>query len=253
MPFKLTVLLVPLLLSAQVEQGKALFRSNCAFCHGADAHGGRGPNLVSTPLAHGNSDDAIKTVISEGVPGTSMPAFSEFTAQETAEIVAYLKSLSRGLQRQAKVAGDPRHGREIYAANGCVGCHRIGNEGSVFGPDLSRIGVARSIDYIRESIVKPSADVPEEYQGVSVVTKDGRTVTGIRINEDTFSVQLRDASQHFRMYEKDQVSAVKDAGKSLMPGYTLSQGDLVDLVAYLATLRGGSESADVVKKAAGIR
>lgn len=253
MPFKLTVLLLPLVLSAQVDQGKALFRSNCAFCHGADAHGGRGPNLVSTPLAHGDSDDAIKTVIREGVPGTSMPAFSEFTAQETAEIVAYLRSLSRGLHRQTKVAGDPRHGRDIYTANGCGGCHRIGDEGSVFGPDLSRIGVARSIEYIRESIVKPSADVPEEYQGVSVVTKDGRAVTGIRINEDTFSVQLRDASQHFRMYEKDQVSAVKEAEKSLMPAYALSQRDLDDLVAYLATQRGTSQKTDLVNKAAGIR
>lgn len=49
---------------------------------------------------HGDSGDAIKTVIREGVPGTSMPAFSEFTPQEAADLVAYIKGLSRGTNRQ---------------------------------------------------------------------------------------------------------------------------------------------------------
>ena len=71
-------------------------------------------------------------------------------------------------------------------------------EGSAFGPDLSRIGAARSIKYVRDSIVNPLADVPQKYQGITVVTKDGRNVTGVPINEDTFSVQLRDASQSFQ-------------------------------------------------------
>ena len=245
------------LLSAQtgdVGPGRALFRSNCAFCHGGDARGGRGPNLVSAPLAHGESDDAIKTVIREGVPGTAMPAFSEFTPEELANIVSYLKSLSHGVVRQVKVAGDPSKGREVYAANGCTGCHRIGNQGSVYGPDLSRIGAARSIEYIRESIVNPSADIPDEYQGVTVVTKEGRSVTGVRINEDTFSVQLRDASQRFRMFEKDQVREVKDVDKSLMPAYaSLSAADLENLIAYLSTLRGSVQTTDQVNKAAGIK
>jgi putative heme-binding domain-containing protein len=240
--------------SGAPASGRALFRSNCAFCHGADARGGRGPNLVSAPLAHGESDDAIKTVIREGVPGTSMPAFSEFTPGELANIVAYLKSLSHGVNRVLKVPGDAEKGRLVYAANGCSACHRIGTQGSVFGPDLSRIGSARSVEYIRESIVNPSADVPEEYEGVTVVTNDGRSVTGIRINEDTFSVQLRDASQKFRMFEKDQVREVKDAGKSLMPAYaSLPANDLQNLVAYLCSLRAEAQNTDTVNKARGIK
>jgi len=251
---KLLVFLIPLAAFGQTDPGRALFRSNCAFCHGGDARGGRGPNLVSAPLAHGESDEALKTVIRDGVPGTSMPAFSEFTAEEVGEIVAYVKSLSAGVNRQARVEGDPVQGRQLYLRNGCAGCHRIAGEGSVFGPDLSRIGAARSIEYIRESIVNPSADIPQEYQGVTVVTSDGRKVTGVRINEDTFSVQLRDAGQQFRMFQKDSVREVKDVDKSPMPAYTrLSASDLQNLLAYLNTLRGNAQKTDRVDKAPGIK
>ncbi len=251
---KLLIFLIPLALCAQSDDGKALFRSNCAFCHGGDARGGRGPNLVSAPLSHGDSDEAMKTLILEGVPGTSMPSFSEFTDEEVATIVRYLKSLSRGVSRQVHVAGDTPKGREVYAANGCPGCHRIGEQGSVFGPDLSRVGAARSVEYLRESIVNPSADIPDEYQGVAVTTKDGRNITGVRINEDTFSVQLRDMNQQFRMFRKDQLTSMKEMDKSLMPPYTkLSDSDLQNLIAYLNTLRGAAQKTDLVDKAQGIR
>ena len=251
---KVALWFLPLALYGQVDQGRALFRSNCAFCHGADARGGRGPNLVSAPLAHGESEDAIKTVIREGVPGTSMPAFSEFTPEESADIVAYLKSLSAGVSRQVHISGDAAKGRQVYAQNGCAGCHRIGAQGSVFGPDLSRIAASRSTEYIRESIVNPSADIPEEYRGVSVITSDGRTVSGIRVNEDTFSVQLRDPNQRFRMFQKDSVREVKDVDTSLMPAYArMSAPDLQNLLAYLNTLRGDVPKTDRTAKPAGIQ
>ena len=251
---KLLVYFISLAAFGQTDQGRALFRSNCAFCHGGDARGGRGPNLVSAPLTHGESDEALKTVIREGVPGTNMPAFSEFTPEEVAEIVAYVKSLSAGVNRQVRIAGDAAKGRQVYLDNGCSGCHRIADEGSVFAPDLSRIGAARSIEHIRESIVNPSADIPQEYQGVTVVTSDGRSVTGVRVNEDTFSVQLRDASQHFRMFQKDGVREVKDADKSLMPAYNrLADSDLQNLLAYLNTLRGSAKNTDRVNKTPGIK
>ncbi len=255
---KLPILLIPLTLAAQTAdpaaEGRAIFRANCAFCHGADARGGRGPNLVSAPLAHGESDNAIETVIREGVPGTSMPSFSEFTPEELARITGYLKELSRGVHREQNVPGDVAKGREVYARNGCAGCHRVGGEGSVFGPDLSRIGAARSTEYIRESVVNPSADIPDEYHGVVVVKKDGSRVSGIRINEDTFSVQLRDAGQNFRMFQKDEVREVREVDTSLMPAYkNLPANDLRNLLAYLNSLRGSLQKTDVVNKAAGIK
>lgn len=241
-------LLLPAALCAQtsssLQQGQALFRSNCAFCHGGNARGGRGPNLVSAPLAHGDTNESLMHVIRTGVPGTTMPAFSEFTDEELAQIVAYLHSLSKNETRQQHIPGDPRQGRELYESNGCAGCHRINGVGSIFGPDLTRIGAARSIEYLRESIVQPSADIPEEFEGVTVALRDGAHVRGIRINEDGFSLQLRDASQKIRMFQKDELSGVVYEKQSLMPAYNqLAPADLDSLVAYLASLKGAVEAA----------
>jgi putative heme-binding domain-containing protein len=254
----LVAFFIPLALYCQtdtsLEQGKAVFRSNCAFCHGLTGTGGRGPNLVTSLLTHQDSDDPLKRVIKGGVPGTTMPSFSSMPDDETSNLVAYLRVLAKGSAPQGQAPGDPVRGRQIYASSGCAGCHSAGDEGSIFGPDLSRVGAGRSLEYLRESIVNPSADIPEEFAGVTVVLKDGKRVGGVRLNEDTFTVQLREPSQKIRMYSKDELRDVVHEKKSLMPPYnSLSQDDLQNLIAYLSTLRGPKESTAIVEKAKGIR
>ena len=239
-----------------LADGKATFRSNCAFCHGLTGGGGRGPALNTGRFLHGSAADDIKNVIKSGVPGTTMPAF-EFEKDELDRLVAYVRTLSASSGKAVSagpVAGDTAKGRQVYERSGCAGCHRVGTEGSVFGPELTRIGAGRSAEYIRESIVNPSADVPEEYAGVTVITRDGKRITGVRVNEDTFSVQLRDPSQNFRMFQKDEAQQVTRETKSLMPVYSsLSKDDLQNLLAYLDSLRGDLNAGAGVKKEKGIR
>ena len=238
-----------------LADGKAAFRSNCAFCHGLVGGGGRGPALNLGRFLHGSTDEDIKSVITRGVPGTTMPSF-EFEKDELAHLIIYVRSLSGPVSGHdtARVPGDAESGRKVYGRSGCAGCHRIKSEGSVFGPDLTRIGAGRSAEYIRESILNPSADISEDYAGVTVVTREGKRITGVRINEDTFTVQLRDASQNFQMFQKDEVQQVSPEAKSLMPPYSsLSQKDLQNLLAYLDTLRGDLNAGAGVKKEKGIR
>ena len=217
------------------------------------ATGGRGPNLVSAPLSHGDTDEAIQRVIRQGVPGTTMPAF-DLGMDEIVQITGYLKSLSKNATRQDQIPGDPQAGKQIYAKSGCVGCHRVDGQGSIFGPELTRIGASRSIEYLRESIVKPSADIPEAFQGVSAVLKNGSRVRGLRMNEDTFSLQMRERSQKIRMFDKADLREVVYETQSLMPAYTkLAAADLDNLVAYLASLRAPVDSSATVKKAGGIK
>jgi putative heme-binding domain-containing protein len=224
---------------ARLSQGRALFRGNCAFCHGLTAQGGRGPNLVSAPLHHGEADADLKAVISNGVPGTTMPAFSELPPDDVDGLVLFLRSLSKGAVKRTAIPGDPRQGRAVYAKNGCSGCHRIGSEGSVYGPDLTRIGSSRSLEYLRESIVNPSADIPEDYEGVTAVTTDGRRIVGVRINEDTFTLQLRTPAQKFVSFSKDELRETVNEKSSLMPAYDrLPAADLENLLAYLAAQLG---------------
>jgi len=238
---------------ADLADGKATFRSNCAFCHGLTGGGGRGPTLNSGRLLHGSTEQDIKNVVTNGVPGTSMPAF-EFEKDELTRLVAYIRTLAGSAAKSAPVAGDPVQGRKVYERSGCAACHRNGMEGSIYGPELTRVGAGRSSEYIRESIVNPSADVPQEYAGVTVVTRDGKRITGVRINEDNFTLQLRDASQNFQMFQKDELQRVIPEMKSLMPAYSsLDKDDLQNLLAYLDTLRGDLHAGAGVKKAEGIR
>jgi cytochrome c oxidase cbb3-type subunit III len=239
----IAIVVCPLAVGAQtnvnLEQGRAVFRSNCAFCHGLTGTGGRGPNLAASRFVTGGSDTAFKSIVRNGVPGTTMPAFDTMEADELDTLTLYLHELGAAGVKNEPVAGDPKLGREVYQRSGCAGCHRIGKEGSIFGPDLSRIGGGRPSAYIRESILDPGKDIPEEYQGVTVVTRDGKRISGIRINEDTFTVQLRDQQQRFRMFDKSQLKEVIHETKSLMPAYAaLSSEDLTNLLAYLNTLRG---------------
>jgi cytochrome c oxidase cbb3-type subunit III len=250
-------LLVPLC-SAQtneagLDQGKAVFRSNCAFCHGLTAQGGRGPSLISSALLHSAADDAIKSIITRGIPGTTMPAF-DFPKDDMENLVQFLHSLSGSHPAGVKPPGDVVAGELLYSRNGCANCHRIGNVGSIYGPELTRIGAGRSLDYIRESIVDPSADIADNYGGVTVVTKDGRRITGVRVNEDTFTVQIRKPDQAFALFDKSEAKEVIHETKSMMPAYThLSPTDVQNLLAYLETLRGAQASGADANKAGGIR
>jgi putative heme-binding domain-containing protein len=234
--------------------GRAIYRSNCAFCHGLTGRGGRGPALVGRTLMHGSTDEDLRAVIRGGVPGTTMPAFETMEPDELDRLVAFIRHMGGSASPAAEIAGDPARGRQIYQRTECASCHRVGDRGSVYGPDLTRIGAARSLEYLRESLLAPSADILQEYEGVTVVTGEGKQVTGIRVNEDNFTVQLRDASQQFRMFVKNEVSQVKHEAKSLMPAYgSLPPADLQDLLAYLGSLRGSIKAGGDVRKADGIR
>ncbi|MGH9662146.1 MAG: c-type cytochrome [Bryobacteraceae bacterium] len=251
-------LALPLLLSlatlfaTELEQGKAAFRSNCAFCHGLTGGGGRGPNLILAQQRLTNDD--LAAAIRRGVPGTTMPSYEQMEKDELAAIILYIRHLATGAVKPPSLTGDPRLGRAVYDRSGCAACHRIGTDGSIYGPDLTRIGAGRSSEYLRESLLDPNADIPEDSQGVTVVLRDGAKITGVRINEDTFSVQLRDPSQKFRMFDKAQVREVTHESSSLMPSSkSLPARDLENLLAYLDSLRGPALAGANAKKQEGIR
>ncbi len=181
-----------------------------------------------------------------------MPSFSSMEAEDMTHLIGYLRSLSGGTARQAPHLGDRLAGRAVYDRSGCSGCHRIGNEGSTYGPDLSRIGAARSVEYLRDSVVKPSADIPAEYEGVTFVGKDGKRVTGLRANEDTFTIQLKLPSQKYSSFRKSESLEIVYSKDSLMPAYTqLSTADLNNLLEYLLTLNGAASGTS--KQSEGIR
>jgi cytochrome c oxidase cbb3-type subunit III len=110
----------------------------------------------------------------------------------------------------------------------------------VAGPDLSSIGDSRSAAYLRESLLKPDAAVPEGFLLVTVVPNSGQPVTGARVNEDSFSIQIRDSQgRSLSFWKKDLAKIDRQRGKSPMPSYQgqLTEAELTDLTAYLASLK----------------
>jgi len=237
--------------TAAIKEGRSQFRADCAPCHGLAARGGgRGPDLTSGRWIHGATDAAIFRTITQGVPGTEMPA-NAIDDAETWAIIAYLRSLAP--PRRPIGSGDPLAGRKIFFVTaGCAQCHMVSGRGGVLGPDLSRVGASRSVSYLIESIRQPDKElsdgmrdpnnyygIPLRYDTVTVVTADGRRITGIARNEDTFSIQLFGTDQNLHLFLKKDVKEVRHERKSLMPAYTqdmLSAPQLQDLVAYLETL-----------------
>jgi cytochrome c oxidase cbb3-type subunit 3 len=236
--------------AGDVEQGKQLFNGMCARCHGIDGTGDEGPSLNRPTLTRAGTDDALLEIIRDGIPDRGMPRVRRLTDTELRQLVAYVRSLGRSAA--TTTAGNVEKGRATYEKLGCASCHIVNGQGGSFGPDLTEIGVNRGPSYLRQSFLGPAETLPKgssavpgrgftEYLPVRVVTSDGREVRGIRINEDPFTIQLRDSGNRFHSFRKSDTKEIeKEFGKSLMPSFRgrLSDAESEDLVAYLASLRG---------------
>jgi cytochrome c oxidase cbb3-type subunit III len=238
---------------AAIKEGASLFRSNCSPCHGAEARGGgRGPDLTGGRWVHGSSDASVFRTITQGVPGTEMSA-NGFEDSETWAIIAYLRSLAPA--KNAVVSGDRAKGEKIFSGSaGCSTCHMVQGRGGLLGPDLSRVGAARPVSYLIDSVREPNKELSSEpsdpnnhyglplvYDTVTAVTSSGQKITGVAKNEDTFSIQILDTNQRLQLLLKKDLKEVVHERKSLMTAYSeemLSATDLQDLVAYLTSLLG---------------
>jgi len=232
--------------------GEYEFRANCAFCHGLGARGGgRGPDLARTPKKHGDSDQEIFTIISNGVPGTAMPPNGAtqqgvgMTEEELWQVITYIRSVEH---KPVEMTGDSKRGRELFFGSAaCSTCHMFKGQGGRLGPDLTASGTARSLDYLIDSIRYPSRrlaqglgeamkEFTEEYETVSVVTADGTRLQGTLLNEDSFTIQFLDTREQVHSFDKSSLKSWGKSRQSLMPAYdgkTLPEKDLNDILTFL--------------------
>ena len=159
---------------------------------------------------------------------------------ETWQIAGYVRSLGR--MAPEKVPGDPARGRELYRTKArCSQCHIVGGQGGSLGPELTEIASRRSAAHLRAAVLDPESTLPEGFLQLRLETKDGRRVTGMRLNEDTFTLQVRDLNGGLHSFFKEDLKDLqRDTGKSPMPSFqgVLSPSEVDDLVAYLVSLRG---------------
>lgn len=232
---------------ANLAEGQALYRGLCSGCHGGAGRGGKGPDLTDQRWIHGDKDEDITRIIRDGVPKTTMKKLGESLKDEQiAKLVLYVRSLARApgdSTWQPYLKGDAVAGKQLFfdekGKAQCAKCHSVDKEGGRVGPALDRIASRRAPEFIMESIVLPSKDIDPEYEAVRVATKQGVTITGLRVNESNFSIQLREENGRFHSFLKNDLEAVEVLKQSLMPSNVpeiMTVKELHDLFAYLMTL-----------------
>ncbi len=228
--------------------GKKIFENNCVRCHGMDASGLTGPSLRRQRLLHAPDLASFTSVVENGIAGTGMPSNWSFSDSECHQLYIYINSLKN--QGREPVSGDSTAGKLVYLRTGCANCHMVNGSGNSIGPDLSEIGATRNLAYLRQALINPGAALPEStdpdngygfslYLPVKVVTKEGKEITGLRINEDTYTIQLKDISNNYYSFTKDSLQSIdKEFGQSLMPSFktALSNTEIDNLVSYLHNL-----------------
>lgn len=234
------------------SEGERLFSIHCAVCHGTKGEGGKGPALAVPKLPRASTDEALFNIIRDGIPGTGMPE-SVLEDIQIKRVVAYVRQLGR--RPVELVSGNRSIGEQLYwGKGGCSRCHVLKGRGTAIGPDLADIGARRGSSYLRTSLTDPERDVPTgatryspdvsistNFLQVRLRTKTGQDIFGVRINEDTFSIQVRDFSGRTYSFFKSELAELdKQWGKSSMPSYRdlFTANELQDMVAFLASLRG---------------
>jgi len=226
--------------ASQLRDAEKVYQFHCAFCHGKGDDGFAG-NLVSPRLPHAPTDSSLLNIIRNGIPGTDMPPAYGMTDAEVRLVAQYVRALGR--RAVEKVSGDPRRGEQIYAGKGtCATCHMVRGQGGRQGPDLTEIGARRGAAHLRASLVDPDAAITPGFTVVTATLVSGKQISGIRMNESTFSLHLRDNDGRIHNLRRSEIKQVaKDAAKSSMPAYKgFAPQEIDDLVAYLLSLRGGS-------------
>lgn len=241
-------LLTPLLLAAQnpfagnaseADAGRGLFRIMCRPCHGIQAQGGRGPDLTLGVYNNGNSDQDLFRVVYHGVPGTEMPSYGARIGDENVwRMVTYIRSLAT--RKEAPPPGDRAAGETFFwSKGGCGNCHIVGQRGSAFGPDLTKIGRKRSLEHLRQSLTDPNADLTPGYYKITVIPRTGATIAGTQRNLDNFTAELMTTDGKVHFFQRDAVTSVQREYVSMMPAYkNLSPQDMNNLLLYLLSLRG---------------
>ena len=223
-----------------IRAGMGGFRQRCADCHGTDARGVRGPDITGV-WAAGRTEQGLFDTIRKGVANTEMPAFTapRTSDREIWQMLAYLRTLAAPASTDPP-RGNAENGARIFRTQ-CASCHRVDGSGGRLGPDLSRIGVARSREVLLLRIRRGSEEFRTGFAPVTVTPANGAPIQGVKKNEDLFSVQVMDTRERIQGFEKDKVKSVADGTRSPMPVFgpdRLSDSDLDDLLRYLQTLRG---------------
>jgi cytochrome c oxidase cbb3-type subunit 3 len=215
-------------------RGKSIFEPRCATCHGLDGLGGEhAPDIARRPTVRALSDQALLTLIHDGIPEGGMPGFTNMGKEDAQAVVAYLRFL-QGKSAVDSLLGDPVRGKDLFFGKaGCSVCHQIRSGGQFAAGDLAGFARDHPMEEIRDAILRP-AETQEE--AATAVARDGQKFSGVIRDEDNASLQLQDGEGRFYLLMKSSLVSVQRKTGDRMPvdyGQRLSTTEIDDLVSYI--------------------
>src|SRR5262249_41167079 len=146
-------------------------------------------------------------------------------------------SLARAIRSQ----GDASRGAAVFYRPdlACTRCHTAGEDAVRLGPDLAKAGAEATDVYLVESILLPSKVIKKGYAAVTVTSKGGKTITGLRAEERVDALMVRDAAQDGTIItiRKKDIDERRDQGPSLMPEGQINglsgRQEFLDLMRFL--------------------
>jgi putative heme-binding domain-containing protein len=225
--------------AADVDNGRQLFSVHCQPCHGVEGDLIPGVDMRRAQFKRVSSDDEISRLILNGVPGTAMPPTNLPDASRIA-VVAFIRSLNDA-GAHAAGPGDAQRGKAVFEGKGgCLSCHRVAGKGSRKAPEMTDIGVLRNAASLERSILDPNESILPQHRTVRAVTKNGTVITGLRLNEDTHTLEVIDDNEHLVSLVKSDLREYALLKTSPMPSYQdkLNTQEIADLVTYLLSLKG---------------
>ncbi len=224
---------------ADIEYGAQLFSERCIACHGERGDLMPQANLRNGQFRNATSDRELSRVISDGISGTAMVP-TGYAASELTALVAYLRNMS-SFDASGTSIGDAARGRVLFEGKGdCTSCHRFGSIGPLAAPDLSAIGALRTAATLQRTLIAPDEALLPLNRPVRAVTAGGTVISGRRLNEDTFTVQLVTDTGRLVALDKTTLREFDVGMESAHPAYgeTFTEMEIADFVAYLLSLKG---------------
>ncbi|MFM1897304.1 MAG: Cytochrome c oxidase subunit [Pseudomonadota bacterium] len=223
--------------SEAIQAGSRVYVQQCALCHGPQGETVDGINLRRGQFRTATSDDDLRRVISQGAAEGRMPAFN-LRAEELEGVIAYIRA---GFDPEGVAVriGDPVLGKDLYNGKGqCAACHRVHGQGPRTAPDLSDIGLLRTPAHLQRVLLEPAAALWPINRPVRIVTRNEEVITGRRLNEDTYTVQIIDSNEQLRSLVKADLVRYDIINEPSHRTTNLSSEEVAHVVGYLLTLRG---------------
>ena len=223
-----------------IETGARLYAGQCSGCHGTNGDLINGVDLRAGKFLTVRTDEDLAGVLAAGRPAAGMPAFVALHTDEVRALIAYIRSGFDATTEGVKI-GDDRRGAAIFdGKGGCTACHRANGRGAYTATDLTEIGTMRTPASLQRALVEPARAILPANRSVRAVTRDGRTIRGRRLNEDSYYIQLIDEQSRLVSLAKADLRSLELIPASSMPSFatTLTADERADVVAYLLSLKG---------------